>query len=245
MLALFAILLAATDAAFFWSGPTKWRALLVGGQALLFGLVAIFGLRHLDLVRNASGAHYRRFVVPNVLTLGRILAIPGVVVGAQVARHHPRATIGVGVLFVVATISDLLDGWISRRFDRESLLGRVLDPLADALFYTIVSVGLWLAGVFPAWLAAIAVLRFVPSMIAGLVLFARHGPSEIAPTRLGKFSSFALGLATGIYLARVVLGPVVPRLFVQASAVAAAALGLASVVEYVWMGTRRLRAERR
>jgi cardiolipin synthase len=241
VLVLFAVLLAGTDAIFFWVGPQRTRLELVGGQAILFGLVAFFGMRYLGLVRSDDGAHYPKFVVPNVLTLGRVLAIPGVIAGAALARTSVRATVGVATLFVVASISDLLDGWISRRFARASLLGRVLDPLADALFYSSVSVGLWRTGVFPIWLAAIAVLRFVPSMIAGVVLFARHGPQEISPTRLGKASSFALGVATGTYLARVILPAWMPRLIVEAAAVVAAGLGLASVIEYVRLGARRLR----
>lgn len=235
-----AALAAATDFAFFRAIPPPHLATLALGQAALLGLILFFGLRHLELVRDDGGTLYGRFVLPNVLTLGRILAIPSVLAGAAHARTDPRANLGVAIVFAVATLSDLLDGWISRRFARASLLGRVLDPLADAMFYSCVSVGLWFQGTFPSWLAAVAVLRFVPSMVAGVWIFARKGPTEIAPTRLGKASSFALGVATGIVLLRVV-GVGVPEVAGLAAGAVAAGLGLASVVEYVRMGLRTLR----
>jgi len=231
----------AADVFFFRrAGETLLGGVLVG-QAVLLAACAFFGYRNLPLVRAPeAGEPYAKFVLPNVLTLIRILAIPGVVGGILLASTDPVARVGVAILFGVATLSDLVDGWIGRKFDRTSLFGQVLDPLGDAMFYTSVTIAFWVVGVLPPWLGAIVIARFVPSMIAGVFLFVRHGPSHIAPTRMAKNSSFVVGLATATVLARLVIGPPVPALAVTVVGGLAALLSVASLVEYGSIAIRRL-----
>eukprot|EP00999_Lentomonas_sp_LEN2_P000849 NODE_1849_length_715_cov_58.700680_g1799_i0.p1 GENE.NODE_1849_length_715_cov_58.700680_g1799_i0~~NODE_1849_length_715_cov_58.700680_g1799_i0.p1 ORF type:complete len:138 (-),score=11.22 NODE_1849_length_715_cov_58.700680_g1799_i0:233-646(-) len=69
------------------------------------------------------------FTIPNVLSLGRILATP--VIGYFIVQHNfPVAS----TMFVVAGITDFLDGYIARNFDQKTVFGAALDPMADKLF---------------------------------------------------------------------------------------------------------------
>lgn len=69
--------------------------------------------------------------IPNALTFGRILVIP-VFVGAFYLAE-PAAAWLTFALFSVAAVTDFLDGWLARRLDQQSVLGRVFDPIADKL----------------------------------------------------------------------------------------------------------------
>ena len=76
----------------------------------------------------------RILTVPNLISLLRLLMIP-VIVWLYVARRESRAAF---ILLLISWLSDVLDGWIARRFHMGSRLGVVLDPAADKL--TLVSV---------------------------------------------------------------------------------------------------------
>ncbi len=74
----------------------------------------------------------RALSLPNILTYGRILAVPGLVVcltllSGDIARWAAF------VLFVLAALTDWLDGYLARAWEQQSALGRMLDPIADKL----------------------------------------------------------------------------------------------------------------
>ena len=75
--------------------------------------------------------------LPNMLTYGRIVAVP-VVVGCMYLAEHPRMA-GCGCagsrssIFIAAGITDFLDGYLARAWGQQSSLGRMLDPIADKL----------------------------------------------------------------------------------------------------------------
>ena len=76
--------------------------------------------------------------VANLLTLFRIAAIPAVVICfySQIPDARPIAAI----IFGVAAVTDILDGWVARRFNQQSKFGEFLDPVADKLMVAIVLV---------------------------------------------------------------------------------------------------------
>jgi cardiolipin synthase len=232
---------ALTDLLFFVTLPRSAFGTLVAVQAGVFAPLVPLGIHFLPLVRDPSGKLHRRWVLPNVLTAARIFAIPSICVGLQ-HLDSSRVRIGVGILFAVASTSDMLDGFISRRFQRESDLGRALDPFADTLFYSSVTAALFAAGVLPYWFLAVALVRFVPSFIAGFTLFLRKGPVEIAPTRLGKASSFSMGIATLVFVLRAMQVDI-PDPMMDVLAVGVAILCGASALEYAWLGRQRLRRQ--
>ena len=105
-----------------------------------------------------TGQHVR--ALPNLLSLLRILLVPVLVVVLMVPSPGMRAL--AGVVFLVACITDFLDGWIARRHGMTTPLGQILDPLADKLVVSAVLI--MLAAMppeprVPAWMVVVIVLR--------------------------------------------------------------------------------------
>ena len=92
--------------------------------------------------------------IPNIITLGRILLVP-VIVWAIASSQMEIAF----AIFIVAGVSDAVDGFLAKRFNMASELGALLDPLADkALLVSIyVALGIW--GAVPRWIVILVVSR--------------------------------------------------------------------------------------
>lgn len=88
--------------------------------------------------------HEDIYNIPNFLTLTRLVAAP--FIGYLVL--HDAHTWAVG-LFAYAGITDMLDGWIARRWDRKTVVGTVIDPMADKALMTILTVCLAAKGALP------------------------------------------------------------------------------------------------
>src|SRR6478735_7575947 len=88
----------------------------------------------------------RRVSIPNIITLGRILLVP-VIIWAIASSQMEIAF----AMFIVAGVSDAVDGFLAKRFNMASELGALLDPLADkALLVSIyMALGIW--GAVPRW----------------------------------------------------------------------------------------------
>ena len=128
------------------------------------------------------------------LTVARAAAVPVVVAlfAIDFAGHDYWAT---GV-FVVAMATDWLDGRLARRSGRTSVLGSLLDPIADKLLVLCTLVVLLAQDVFPAWMVAAVVAREV--LISGLRLAAMERGVVIAARDLGKLKTWSQALAAGI-----------------------------------------------
>jgi CDP-diacylglycerol--glycerol-3-phosphate 3-phosphatidyltransferase len=95
--------------------------------------------------------------LPNLLTFLRILMIPAVLVFLE--RGSPRACFWAAVVYSLAAITDVLDGWLARRQGLVSILGKFLDPLADKLIVAAVLVWLVSMGRMPAWAVVVLLSR--------------------------------------------------------------------------------------
>jgi len=105
--------------------------------------------------------------LPNILTMGRIFAIPFVVLGILMSEYRPAVPGGsvayslgeselycwlsVG-LFALAAITDYLDGYLARRWNMITLVGKFLDPVADKLLVLATLVALVQLGRVDAWI---------------------------------------------------------------------------------------------
>ncbi len=76
------------------------------------------------------------WTVPNILTIFRILAGP--VVALMVALGGVAWALPAFILFVIAALTDFLDGWLARELNQTSLLGKMLDPIGDKVMVTLV-----------------------------------------------------------------------------------------------------------
>ena len=134
---------------------------------------------------------------PNVLSLGRILLIPLVVLLIGIDRAEMRWL--AFVVFVIGALSDLLDGYLARRHAMTTTVGAWLDPLSDKLFVIVPALVLSLRGEFPWWAAAVIVLREVGVSLLRWRLDQR-GVSMPA-SRAGKAKTFSQVSAVGLSIA--------------------------------------------
>lgn len=122
--------------------------------------------------------------LPNWLTILRILLIP-VFVTLLVYRRAGLALL----VFCLASLTDLLDGYIARSQGRQTRLGAFLDPMADKLLLTSGFVTLTWLKVIPFWITAVVVSRDVVLSIGVLVIHVAGGTVHPAPTWIGKMST--------------------------------------------------------
>jgi len=122
--------------------------------------------------------------IPNIITLGRILLIWPVVVSMRDGQY--LLTLG---WFVVAAVSDGIDGFLAKRFNWTSSLGKVIDPLADKLLLVTVFIyAAWL-GLVPIWLAAAAIARDFVIGLGAVVFRLWFGALHGRPTAISKINT--------------------------------------------------------
>jgi len=170
----------------------------------------------------------------NWLTLLRILLIP-VFVTLLVYRRP-----GVALLvFAVAAFTDLLDGWVARRYKDESTLGAFLDPTADKLLLTASFITLTYLKALPFWIAAVVISRDVILVVGALLIYMLGGRIHPRPTWAGKAATFfqVLTVLTGL-LARFFQIQLAPKPVLWL----AAAFTIISGLQYIIQGMRFLNA---
>jgi cardiolipin synthase len=132
------------------------------------------------------------FTVPNALSLARLFMVP-IVVALLLVRADGLAA----AVFVLASVTDFLDGRLARR-SGPTRLGQILDPVADRLMLSSVAVVLAVRGLLPAWAVAILVGRDLLALVGGIVV-----GTKIRVNRVGKAATVVLMVA----IALVVLMP--------------------------------------
>ncbi len=134
------------------------------------------------------------WTTPNILTLGRIATAPLLVYLLLVPG--PTAAGFAAAIFFLATITDILDGYIARNYGSGSTLGKFLDPLADKV--VVISALIMLAGTpqlprVPAWIVAVLVVREI--MVTGLRAIAAAEGVVMAAEELGKYKMVLQSIA--------------------------------------------------
>ena len=116
-----------------------------------------------------------RWTIPNTLTVMRLLAAPGVAL-SFVIFDRPTADWIAIILFIVAALTDFVDGKLARAWNQESNFGRMLDPIADkAMVVIALSVIVGLSGINPLILVPVAFILLREVFVSGLREFL--GPS--------------------------------------------------------------------
>ena len=134
--------------------------------------------------------------LPNLLTLLRLVAAPAVAL-VFVVLPRPLADAVAVTLFLGASLTDFLDGWIARRWNQQSEFGRMLDPIADKAMVTIaLAVLMMLAGLDPWLLVPAAALFLRETAVSGL---REHlaGRVTIHVTKLAKWKTTVQMVAIG------------------------------------------------
>ena len=171
--------------------------------------------------------------LPNILTLTRVLMIPLFVIFI-INKHFGWALI----TFVIAGITDAVDGLIARITHQRTELGAYLDPIADKLLLFSAFITLAIIEVIPSWLVVIVITRDVIILVGFFVMFLTDYHPKINPSLLSKMTTvfqiltIVLVLFTGYY-------PV----FKQISMIAiygTAVMTVLSGAHYIYIGTRIL-----
>ena len=168
----------------------------------------------------------------NWLTTLRILLIP-VFVTLLVYRQATAAF----VVFCLASLTDMLDGYIARTRGQKTRLGAFLDPVADKLLLTSAFVTLAYLRVIPFWITAVVVSRDLILTVGVLVIHISGGTIQPAPTWLGKASTvFQMATVLAAMLFFYFRVPIVPKAFAWAAAV----LTVASGLQYLIQGLKQI-----
>lgn len=125
----------------------------------------------------------RSLNIPTYLTLFRIFLVPILVV-VLLTRIEGKAYIGV-VIFWIASITDFLDGYLARKRNQVTSLGKLLDPVADKLLVSGAFISLVEMGLVPAWMVVIIIGR--EFAVSGLRQIALTYNIVIPASYLGKF----------------------------------------------------------
>ncbi|BDG07427.1 CDP-alcohol phosphatidyltransferase family protein [Anaeromyxobacter paludicola] len=132
----------------------------------------------------------------NLLTFARILLAPVFLV-LYVRGETVRALSA----FAAAAATDVLDGLVARALDQRTRLGAFLDPAADKLLAACALVALAARGGLPWWLPALTISRDAAQLLGAGALRLSHHRVPIAPTRIGKYATFALAVTVLLALA--------------------------------------------
>ncbi len=140
----------------------------------------------------------RALNIPNFITVGRVVLVP-VVFWLLVSGRVQMAFFA----FVVAGISDAVDGYLAKRFGWTTELGAYLDPLADKLLLVSVFVAMGVLGELPSWLVIGVVTRDIMIVAAVMLSWLMDHPVRIRPLGISKANT-----AVQLLLASTVLADV-------------------------------------
>jgi cardiolipin synthase len=188
---------------------------------------------------DAQTARFSPFrAAPNLLTLLRICLAPFLV--AAILDDHYALSFG---LFVVAGLTDALDGSIARLLKQRTVLGQYLDPVADKLLLSTLFLVLMHKGLIPARVTVLVFGRDVGILVVAAILYAAVGRREFSPSIFGKANTLAQ-VAT---VAAVLLRQLTPVWWVDWACKrlfwATMVLTVVSGLHYAWSASRRVGAQ--
>lgn len=173
----------------------------------------------------------------NALTALRVVLAPIFLVH-YVQGDRPRAL----AAFAAAAATDVLDGLVARALHQRTRLGAFLDPIADKFLAACALIALAVTGRLPTWLPVLVVARDVAQLLAAAILRGVHRTIPVAPTRFGKYATFALAVTVVLALASDYGG--IPRPdaapYVTTVALLAAECVAVSFVQYALLFARAL-----
>jgi len=180
---------------------------LLKNQYIFPRLVKYYAIPSSQIPDSCSRIRERIWTVPNALTITRIFTSP--VISYAIIQDHWGIALS---LLAVSGATDALDGWLARRWQQQSALGSLLDPLGDKLLVGILAGSLFWKGLIPSWLLLIFISRdAILILVSGALrwkqlrsAFFELRPSEIIqPSLLSKVNTclqigtIAVGVAAG------------------------------------------------
>jgi len=187
--------------------------------------------------RNAAIRFSQILTAPNQLTLARLIFLPFVLI--KIVEGHFKGAL---ILFVLAGMSDGLDGLLARRLKQQTLLGQYLDPIADKLLLSTVFLVLSIVHKIPWKFTVMVFSRDICILLVSAVLYAIAGLRDFRPSIFGKANTFAqLAAVVFVMLLQVHYVKwvwVAEKTFLRATF----AFTIVSALHYVYLVGRRLHA---
>ena len=166
--------------------------------------------------------------LPNVITLARVALVPVLILLLK-EQDYTAALI----VFVIAGLSDALDGYLAKRLNVQSRLGAVLDPAADKLLLVSTYVMLTVLGHIPFWLVLVVAFRDL-LIVGGYLLYTSHaGPVKMRPSFVSKLNTFLQITLVTVILAQQAAG--LAWLPAEALIYAVLASTVLSGAHYLWL----------
>lgn len=136
----------------------------------------------------------------NILTGLRLILVP--MFPLMFFSSHPQGRVIALGIFLLAGLTDFLDGYIARRFHMITELGTVLDPLADKLMLMTVLATLWVNRTLPGWLVFPLIAKETFMIFAGSYLYIKKEKFVIPSNHYGKAATALLFLAIPLRILR-------------------------------------------
>jgi cardiolipin synthase len=175
--------------------------------------------------------------IPNLITIGRLLLVP-MIVWLIVTGQSAAAF----VVFILAGVSDAVDGFLARTFDLHSELGSYLDPLADKALLVSIYISLAVLAEVPLWVVILVVSRDLFIVGAVVLSWMLGQPMEMRPLAISKVNTVVQIVLAAVVLGDLALGLDVSTLrtilvyLVGVLTVASAAVYLVDWVRHMGMG---------
>ncbi|HLH11304.1 MAG TPA: CDP-diacylglycerol--glycerol-3-phosphate 3-phosphatidyltransferase [Methylovirgula sp.] len=161
------------------------------------------------MLLSTTGAD-RRLSLPNLLTYGRVVAVPLVVGCLFWPAIFAMRWVALGI-FILAGISDFFDGYLARAWSQQSSLGRMLDPIADKLLVSAVLLMLVADRTivsFSLWAAIIILCREI--LVSGLREYLAELKVSVPVSKVAKWKTFLQLVALGFLIAGPAGEPLIP-----------------------------------
>ena len=180
-----------------------------------------------------SGRSNTTINIPNALTIVRLLLTPLFVI--LLIRNQLKPALAV---FLLAGISDGLDGMIARWFDQRTVLGAYLDPVADKALLMSAYICLGISGLIPAWIAVVVLSRDILIVIGIAILSLTEKKYSVQPSKVSKCTT-AVQLTTVVTALLFAITGGLSALLI-ALIWLTAALTVISGLHYIFMGMKIL-----
>lgn len=128
--------------------------------------------------------------IPNILTIFRLCLIPVYI--AVFASSQDTKELA-AIIFIAASVTDVLDGYIARKFNMTTRVGQLLDPLADKLMQLTVVISLVLSDMLPVWFVVVLAIKEILLIIGGVFLYVKK--TYVKSNILGKLNTVVLFIA--------------------------------------------------
>ena len=130
----------------------------------------------------------------NMITIFRIILIPiYLVIFYSGSDNYILLS---GLIFILAGISDVLDGYIARKYNMITDLGTVLDPIADKLMMFAILISFVSKGIIPFWILVALGLKEITMILGGGILYLFKGKQVMPSNKFGKFATVSFYVAT-------------------------------------------------